>query len=329
MKIAIVGGESLLGREVRDVLQRSPLSPELSLIGADEDETGRLTEVGDEAVVITPMDEVNLTAAGAVILAGSAASARKAWQIAGSLTPVIDLTRTLEDVPSARLRAPLAEPGPQPGGSPAIVAHPASVALAMFFSRLQSAFPIERAVTEIFEPASERGQAGIDELHQQTVKLFSFQALPKDVFDAQIAYNLLPRYGAESPLKLDLLEAGIERHLMSLLALHKRTLLPSLRLVQAPVFHGHSISVWVEFGREANLSEISDVLGGVDVDIREGGDEPATNVSVAGESGITISAIRPDRHHRRAWWFWIVADNLRLCADNAARVVEELAGAET
>ena len=50
----------------------------------------------------------------------------------------------------------------------------------------------------IFEPASEHGQRGMDELHQQTVNLLSFQPLPKDVFDAQVAFNMVARYGQKS-----------------------------------------------------------------------------------------------------------------------------------
>ena len=41
--IGIVGGESLLGREIRDVLHQSELSVNVQLIGADEEETGKLT----------------------------------------------------------------------------------------------------------------------------------------------------------------------------------------------------------------------------------------------------------------------------------------------
>ena len=38
----------------------------------------------------------------------------------------------------------------------------------------------------------------MDELHEQTVNLLSFQQLPKTVFDAQVAFNLLDRYGEKS-----------------------------------------------------------------------------------------------------------------------------------
>ena len=52
----------------------------------------------------------------------------------------------------------------------------------------------------IFEPASECGTAGIDEMQQQTVNLLSFQPLPKKVFDAQLAYAMLAQLGSEAPV---------------------------------------------------------------------------------------------------------------------------------
>ena len=47
----------------------------------------------------------------------------------------------------------------------------------------------------VFQPASEQGQKGMDELHEQTVNLLSFQQLPKNIYDAQVAFNLVGRYG--------------------------------------------------------------------------------------------------------------------------------------
>ena len=55
-------------------------------------------------------------------------------------------------------------------------------------------------------------QRGMDELHQQTVNLLSFQPLPKDVFDAQVAFNMVARYGQKSQPSLDSVEARISRH---------------------------------------------------------------------------------------------------------------------
>ncbi len=52
----------------------------------------------------------------------------------------------------------------------------------------------------------------MDELHQQTVNLLSFQPLPKDIFDTQVAFNMVGRYGQKSQLSLDALEARVRRH---------------------------------------------------------------------------------------------------------------------
>src|SRR6266436_3468043 len=66
--------------------------------------------------------------------------------------------------------------------APAVVAHPAAVVLALLLLRVQKAAPVKRVVATVFEPASEHGQKGMDELHEQTVNLLSFQQLPKKVF---------------------------------------------------------------------------------------------------------------------------------------------------
>ena len=57
---------------------------------------------------------------------------------------------------------------------------------------------MKRVVATVFEPASEHGQKGMDELHEQTVNLLSFQQLPKKVFDTQVAFNMVARYGEQS-----------------------------------------------------------------------------------------------------------------------------------
>ena len=64
--------------------------------------------------------------------------------------------------------------------TPAVVpAHPAAVALALLLDRLQQAAPVSSAAATVMVPASEFGRAAMDELHQQTVNLLSFQGLPR------------------------------------------------------------------------------------------------------------------------------------------------------
>ncbi len=323
---ALVGSESLLGREIRD-LAAAPPALDLRLIGADEEEAGTLTRMGDQPMVVSGLDADALSDVRAVILAGSPESSRKALEI--SAVPVIDLTYAAEERPDARLRAPMLEEGSgdAPETTTYVIAHPAAVALALFLNRLSAHAPIVQSVAQIFAPASEHGARAVEELQNQTVSLFSFKSLPKDIFDAQTAFNLLARYGEAAPATLEESELRIERHLATLLARPGEDApppFPSLRLVQAPVFHGYSFSVWVDFDDAPDIEMLEEGLVAPLVEVRGRDFDPPTNVGQAGQSGVAVGAIEPDRNRSTACWFWVVADNLRVAAENAVAVAREI-----
>jgi aspartate-semialdehyde dehydrogenase len=331
--IALIGSESLMGRELRDIAATSSPELTLKLIAAEDEEPGALTRVGDMPAVVSGLDAESLAGARAVVLAGGAESSRKALELldSGEDTAVIDLTGVAEELPDARLRAPLVEGEGESeddaGARVHVIAHPAAIALALFLRRLHEHDPIRRSVVEIFAPASEHDARGVQELHQQTLSLFSFQKLPRAVFDAQLSFNLLPRYGEEAPASLEDTELRIERHLATLLALPGEgsgAPLPSLRLIQAPVFHGYSISAWVEFDGNPGVEALEASLAAGPIEVRTGEFEPPTNVGQAGQSGIAVGAVSVDRNNPEACWFWLVADNLRLAAENAAEVARQL-----
>ena len=100
--------------------------------------------------------------------------------------------------------------------------------------------------------------------------------------------------------------------------------MPSLRLIQAPVFHAYSFLLWVEFESVPDLTRLIRGLEAAGVDVRSGIAEPPTNAGAAGQSGITVGSISTDHNRRNAVWFWTVADNLRLTADHALEVVREI-----
>ena len=234
--IVIVGTETLLGREVRDVLLATSLGQDLRLVAAEEQGVGTLTEKAGEAAFLIKLTPASLQNARAIILAGPSEVSDDVIELKPA-APLVDLTYSAEEQPQARLRAPMIEesiapPGLEiPSDSIHVVAHPAAVAIALVLGRLHSVFPLRRAVIQIFEPASERGAAGIDELQKQTVSLLSFKSMPKDIFDNQLSFSLLARLGEQAAVKLEDVEARIERHLASLLAMGSRAPMPSIRLM--------------------------------------------------------------------------------------------------
>jgi aspartate-semialdehyde dehydrogenase len=321
-----VGSDTLLGRDIRDVLATSAPDIQLRLIAAEGEETGALTRHGDEPSFLAALESHNLEDAEAIFLASSAETTRKVIDLAPAAA-LIDLTYGAEDHPHARLRAPVIEPNGYtvPDDAVHVIANAAAIAIAVVLGRLHPLYPVRRSVVHVFEPASEHGAAGLDELQQQTVNLLSFKGLPKKVFDAQLAFNLLARFGEEAPRPLEESETRMERHLATLLSISSHAPMPSLRLLQAPVFHGYSISLWIEFDRNPGVTAIETVLDGEPIDLRRRADEPPNIVGIAGQGGIAVGAVSVDRNHPKACWLWIALDNVRVQAENAVAVARELA----
>lgn len=320
--VAVVGGDTLLAREIRELLSQNSAAPRVQLISAAADGSALLAGQEDEAIVMVPLVPEHLEGSRVAFLAGSPASSRRTLKMNPVGGPrLIDLTGALEDQPQARLRAPSAEAEHAAGSPIQVIAHPAAIAITKLLSTLARVAAIRRAIIHVFEPASERGQRGLDELQQQTVAVLSFQKLKRDVYDAQLGFNMLAGYGEEAEEALNLIEQRMERHLASLLAGYPDVPMPSIRLIQAPVFHGHSFSVWIEFEENPGAEAIAQDLSEAGFDVRA--DEPPTNVGAAGQSGLSVGAIVQDHNYPRACWLWMVADNLRLAAENAIAVAQE------
>lgn len=322
--VALVGGDTLLAREIREQLSETKPAPRVQLISSAAEGAVQLGADQEEAIIMIPLSAESLEGARVAFLAGSPASSRRALKVNPEDGPaLIDLTGALEDHPQARLRAPSAEPpGTTAQSRIEVIAHPASIAIVMLLAKLAARTPIRRSIIHIFEPASERGQRGLDELQQQTVAALSFQKLKTDVFDTQLSFNVLARYGEEALEPLESVEQRLERHLASLLSAWPAIPMPSLRLIQVPVFHGHSFSVWIEFEERPVAETIAAWLGESGFDVRL--DEPPTNVGIAGQSGVAVGAISPDANDPRAMWLWMVADNLRLASENAIAAAREI-----
>ena len=175
-------------------------------------------------------------------------------------------------------------------------------------------------------PASEFGRGAMDELHQQTVSLLSFQAIPRAVYDAQAAYNLLSGFGDSAQTSLAALEARILRHYQALGG--GRWPLLALQAIAAPVFHGHTFSISIELERPIDTGLLEDAVAGDQVEIVLEDTDSPSNLSATGQNGVLVR-VRPVRDGRNPsqasrLWLWAASDNLRLYAQNAVECALEL-----
>ena len=326
-RAAIVGAGSLRGKEVAEMLnERNFPAADIRLLDDDE-AMGQLEAMGDEVSFIQRVRAEQFEHVDFTFFAADQESTRRSWKDARDAgSAIVDLSAVLENEAGAtvrslwveRERGQVAPPELQPG--PCVTAHPVAVALALMLLRAKKAGKIRRAVATVFEPASEHAQKGMDELHQQTVNLLSFQPLPKDVFDAQVAFNMLARYGQKSQPALDSVEARILRHYRKIAG--DAVAEPSVFLLQAPIFHGHAIAVFAEFDDSADISTLSQSLAGDHIVINT--EDPPSNVTAAGQADIQL-LLKPDATNPNAVWLWAAVDNLRIAAITAVECAESMA----
>ncbi len=326
-RVAIVGGATLLGKELAEVLRdRNFPAADIRLLD-DDDTLGQLKAVGDEINFIQSIRSEQFERVDFAYFAADARSTKNNWKAASDLgDTIVDLTYALEDKPGVSIRSPWIErltnqpvaPDLQPG--PVVVAHPAATVLALLALRAGKAAKVERMVANVFEPASESGQKGMDELHEQTVNLLSFQELPKKIFDVQVAFNVLARFGQSSHLSLQEVSQRIVKHYRSIAPTAVEL---ALQLLQVPVFHGHGLSVYLEMEKPVSVADLSLAFAGDHVVLNVGPDESPTNVSAAGQGDIQLS-ITPDATQANGVWMWATTDNLRIAALTAVECAETM-----
>ncbi len=327
-RVAVIGAASLKGKEIKDVLtDRSFPAGDVKLLD-DEESLGQMDAVGDEPTFIQQLTPDQLEDVDFTFYASDESYTTKNWPLAHEAgSEIIDLSYALEDHPGAVLRAPLVERefGVQQKvelkTAPVVVAHPAAAVLALLLARVKKVREIRHVVAVVAEPASEYGKRGMDELHDQTVNLLSFQQLPTTVFGTQIAFNVGNGYGEGIEPGMQATEARIVDHFQRIT--NGRVPVPSLMLLHAPVFHGHTFSIYIELASAGDVNEIQAALSGEHVTIAHTTEDEPSNVNVAGADEIQVS-VRSDPQRPNGMWLWAAADNLRITALMAVNCAEEM-----
>ena len=333
-RIGIVGASSLSGKELSEELGESVLAASEFVLLDVEDAAGQVTAAADEVSFIQRLESSSFDRMDFVFFAGEASITKKHWLEARRAgASIVDLTYALEGEKDVLVQAPwvaevIGEKLPRrfPDlNTPAVVAaHPVAVMLALVAGRLQAKLTVTNVAVMVMEPASEYGRAAMDELHQQTVNLLSFQTLPREQYDAQVSFNLLPELGEAAQVKLGVTEQRIRRH-YAVLADGQLPAL-ALQIVQAPVFHGYVLSMLVELGNGATVGDVEAALAGDHIDVVNEESDPPSNLSAAGQEDIMVRVRKDSGNGEEGtrFWIWLAADNLKLAALNAIACATEL-----
>jgi aspartate-semialdehyde dehydrogenase len=225
-----------------------------------------------------------------------------------------------------------------------VSAHPVAVLLAMLAARSQKVAPLHGLWATLLQPASEYGHAALEELHQQTANLLSFQPLPTEVFGGQTAFTLAVSFDAAGQAALASAADRIRRHYAKISFVPASSL--ALQVIQVPVFHGYALSVSVEFAHPVAAGALAKALAGSHVRIVADATSfpgnvqaveeqepqilvqpvfPPSEIEVTSTDGVeSAAADKPEPKQTNRFWLWIVADNLKFAAQNAIACAVEL-----
>jgi aspartate-semialdehyde dehydrogenase len=329
-KIAVVGATGAVGREVLKTLAERdfPFAEVIALASAKS--TGSEVSFGEDAV-LTVKDLATYDFKGTDICfgaAGAKVSADFAPRAGAAGCIVIDKTSHFRTDPDVPLIIPEVNPDALAGYTKKnIISTPncSTIPMLMALKPLHEMAIVKRIVAATYQSVSGAGKDAMDELFTQTRAIFVNDALVKEKFRKQIAFNVIPQIDS-------FMEDGMTKEEWKMMAETKKILDPKIKLtatcVRVPVFIGHSEAVNVEFEKPITAAEARAVLKktpGITVIDHMHEDGFVTPVECAGEDATFVSRIREDMTLDSGLNMWIVCDNLRKgAALNAVQIAELL-----
>jgi aspartate-semialdehyde dehydrogenase len=313
---ALVGSETLRGREIRSVLgvKKFPLKS-LEFYDPDvEQEYSKLTQFRDEPKVVHHLDRNALTGLDLVFLAADRRTNTEYGECAAAQGyQAIDLGETFNDREDVPLVVAGVNDSAIRGQKVPLIANPnpVTIVLSQLFHALSGALGIAKALAFVLEPASVFEEEGIQELADQSFALLNGAAIPKKVFRDQVAFNLVSR--TEKPGR-----DGFSARESRVMAEVRRVLAPaafplSLSIVLAPVFHTLSIMTYVELGKDAAIADLEAAFRGTDaIQLAGAGPGLISAATAAGKDKVFVGQIKKADSVPGGFWIWAVADNLTV-----------------
>jgi aspartate-semialdehyde dehydrogenase len=308
-RIAIVGSTSPIGKELRQVLEESTIPWQLIMLDTDE-YAGLLQEFGGKIEIVKVISPEHLEDADVAVFACAPQFLKEYLDSGAYLPPVtLDLTggeqtgRVYVDGISGR------EESRREG--PLIAARAETVIIARVLERLHHTAGVDGCEATVLESTSEQGSSAMDKLQEEAVEVLSFHE--DDDKSGQRAFNLIGPDGSTERRAI-----RIARQIGSVSG--DGCPAPAMQFVAVPLFQGEAVSMHVRLREGLTVDELESLLTRDSLTVTA--ETPRTPLEVIGSEDIHLSSVS-EGADENTFWIWIVADNLRLAAVNAVRLIQE------
>ena len=330
-RVAVVGATGNVGREMLNVLSERDLPIDEVVAVASASSVGKEVSYGDsELLKVKGLDDFDFSGFDISLFSpGSKVSAEHAPRAANSGCIVIDNSSCFRMDDNIPLIIPEVNREALRGYSERnIVANPncSTIQMVVALKPLHDLAPIRRVVVSTYQSVSGAGRRAMDELFDQTRKVFFNERLNPTNFTREIAFNVIPHIDVFQPDGSTKEELKMVQETQKIL---DASIQVSATCVRVPVFVGHAEAVNIEFDAPISLEEARNALENadgvvvIDDPVKE---EYVTPIEVAGEGGVYVSRIRQDPTVDYGLNLWVVSDNLRKgAALNSVQIAEALA----
>lgn len=340
INIAVVGATGMVGRETLSCLadRQFPLARVRAF--SSKRSAGSSVDYGDEEIRVEELKDGALRGVDiAFFCAGSEVSQKFAPQAVEHGTIVIDkascfrmhaeVPLVVPEVNSELLRRVLAQ---APRSKGVIIASPncSTIPLTVVLKPLLDSVGVKRVVVSTYQSVSGAGQAGMDELWNQTLAIFQQKDLEIKKFPHQIAFNCIPHIDSFLP-------TGYTKEEMKVIDECRKILeKPDLRItataVRVPTFICHAESVNIETERAVSADQARQLLAkSPGIILADDPDEKVYphGIKSGGTDATYVGRIREDSSVDHGLNLWIVADNLRKgAALNAVQIADVVIGSD-
>lgn len=319
--IAVIGATGLVGEALLMVLDEREFPVGNLYPLAADDAIGQVAAFRERNLRVQAVDAFDFAKVALVFLVESLAPAQLA-RIQAAGCAVVDLGGSLPErqapcvvagvnslaATGRWLRSPL----------------PAVVALACVLGAVRKVVTLRRITVTAALAVSSHGREGVEELARQTAQLLNARPVEPQLFDRQIAFNLLARATAEQAGG----HARDERRLAGELGevLGESQLPVAVTCVQAPVFFGDSLAVSLLCAEPVDLAVVGHCLDdAADLELVERGDYPTAVGDALGQDLVYVGRVRTGLNDPHELNLWIASDNVRKgSALNAVQLGELL-----
>jgi len=327
--VAVLGATGAVGHEMLTILEERNFPIENIYALASKRSVGKEVSFGDKILKVENVDDFDFSNADIALFSAGSDVSKKWAPIAGEKgCIVIDNTSYFRMDPDVPLIIPEVNPEAlEDYRNKNIIANPncSTIQMLVALKPLHDLSIIKRVVVSTYQSVSGAGKSAMDELWNQTRKMFFNETVEVKNFTKKIAFNVIPHIDK-------FLDDGSTKEEQKMVNETKKILDNSIEVnatcVRVPVFIGHSESINVEFESNISIEEIRDALEeaeGISLidDIKN--DLYITPIDCVSDFAVFISRLRIDQTVPSGINMWVVSDNLRKgAALNSVQIAEEL-----